>query len=44
MVRNANENNGDPLKINGHFCKVAALNRKLVLDWKEKLQSHAAAN
>ncbi|MFP3040274.1 radical SAM protein [Treponema primitia] len=45
MVRNANENRdlsrvgtiGDPLKINEHFCKVAALNRKIVLDWKEKL-------
>jgi hypothetical protein len=40
MVRNANENpDGDPLKINEHFCKVAALNRKIVLDWKEKLQA-----
>jgi radical SAM protein with 4Fe4S-binding SPASM domain len=39
MVRNANENPfGDPLKINEHFCKVAALNRKIVLDWKAKLQ------
>ncbi|MDR0878131.1 MAG: radical SAM protein [Treponema sp.] len=46
MVRNANENRelsrvgtvGDPLKINEHFCKVAALNRKIVLDWKQKLQ------
>jgi radical SAM protein with 4Fe4S-binding SPASM domain len=37
MVRNANENpEGDPLKINRHFCRVAALNRKIVLDWKEK--------
>jgi radical SAM protein with 4Fe4S-binding SPASM domain len=37
MVRNANENpNGDPLKINEHFCKVAKLNRKIVLDWKER--------
>jgi radical SAM protein with 4Fe4S-binding SPASM domain len=35
MVRNANENpEGDPLKVNGHFCKVAALNRKIVLDWR----------
>jgi radical SAM protein with 4Fe4S-binding SPASM domain len=34
MVRNANENSeGDPLIINKHFCKVAALNRKIVLDW-----------
>jgi radical SAM protein with 4Fe4S-binding SPASM domain len=38
MVRNANENpEGDPLKINEHFCKVANLNRKIVLDWKQKL-------
>jgi radical SAM protein with 4Fe4S-binding SPASM domain len=37
MVRNANENpEGDPLKINEHFCKVAALNRKIVLEWKAK--------
>jgi radical SAM protein with 4Fe4S-binding SPASM domain len=51
MVRNANENNeiveipcggsvvGNPLKINEHFCKVAALNRKIVLDWKNKTQT-----
>jgi radical SAM protein with 4Fe4S-binding SPASM domain len=44
MARNANENQemsavgtlGDPLIINDHFCKVAALNRKIVLEWKEK--------
>jgi radical SAM protein with 4Fe4S-binding SPASM domain len=37
MVRNANEHpNQDPLTINEHFCKVAALNRKIVLDWKKK--------
>lgn len=37
MVRNANEDpNGDPLKINEHFCKVAKLNREIVLRWKEK--------
>jgi radical SAM protein with 4Fe4S-binding SPASM domain len=36
MVRNANENHeGNPLKINRHFCKVAALNRQIVLDWKK---------
>jgi radical SAM protein with 4Fe4S-binding SPASM domain len=35
MVRNANEDtDGNPLKINKHFCKVAALNRRIVLDWK----------
>ncbi|GHV74853.1 hypothetical protein AGMMS49940_21550 [Spirochaetia bacterium] len=39
MVRNANEDpDGNPLKINEHFCKVAALNRQIVLDWKEKLK------
>jgi radical SAM protein with 4Fe4S-binding SPASM domain len=45
MVRNANENQemsavgtlGDPLKINEHYCRVAALNRKIVLEWKEKM-------
>jgi len=41
MVRNANENlEGDPLKINKHFCKVAALNRKIVLDWKQREKVH----
>jgi len=40
MVRNANEDpEGNPFKINRHFCKVAALNRKIVLDWKAKLQA-----
>jgi len=39
MVRNANENpNGDLLKVNEHFCKVAKLNRKIVLEWKERLK------
>jgi len=37
MVRNANENpEGDPMKINEHFCKVAKLNKKIVMDWKER--------
>jgi len=37
MVRNGNETpNGDFLKINEHFCKVAALNRKVVMGWKAK--------
>jgi radical SAM protein with 4Fe4S-binding SPASM domain len=37
MVRNANENPlGDPLAVNKHFCKVAARNRKIVLDWRAK--------
>ena len=40
MVRNANEDpDGDLFKINKHFCEVAALNRKIVLDWKAKLQA-----
>jgi radical SAM protein with 4Fe4S-binding SPASM domain len=40
MVRNANEDpEGNPLKINEHFCKVAALNRKIVLDWKAALRA-----
>jgi radical SAM protein with 4Fe4S-binding SPASM domain len=44
MVRNANENpEGDPLKINEHFCHVAALNRKIVLEWKEKLQKRTVS-
>jgi radical SAM protein with 4Fe4S-binding SPASM domain len=37
LNRNANENpEGNPLKINKHFCKVAALNRKIIEDWKAK--------
>jgi radical SAM protein with 4Fe4S-binding SPASM domain len=37
MVRNSNENSeGNPLIINKHFCSVAALNKKLVLDWKQR--------
>jgi radical SAM protein with 4Fe4S-binding SPASM domain len=44
MVRNANENpEGDPLKINEHFCRVAALNRKIVFDWKSKLRKEAVS-
>jgi len=40
LVRNANENpEGDMFKINEHFCKVAALNRKIVFDWKAKLRT-----
>lgn len=36
MVRNANEDpDGNPLKINDHFCKVARLNRNIVQDWKK---------
>jgi radical SAM protein with 4Fe4S-binding SPASM domain len=40
MVRNANENkDGDPFKINRHFCKVAALNKRIVLERKNKIIS-----
>lgn len=35
MVRNANESpTANPLEINKHFCKVAALNKQIVLDWR----------
>jgi len=44
MVRNANEDpEGNPLHINEHFCRVAALNRKIVLDWRERRQKEQAA-
>jgi MoaA/NifB/PqqE/SkfB family radical SAM enzyme len=37
MARNANENKeGNPLIINEHFCKVAAINRNIVMEWKNK--------
>jgi hypothetical protein len=37
LISNANENSeGDPFKINEHFCKVAAINRKVVMEWKNK--------
>jgi radical SAM protein with 4Fe4S-binding SPASM domain len=40
MVRNANENPlGNPLVVSEHFCKVAQLNRKITLEWKEKLMN-----
>ncbi|MEL7569934.1 MAG: SPASM domain-containing protein, partial [Eubacteriaceae bacterium] len=38
MVRNANEDPlGDPLVVNEYFCNIAKLNRKMMLEWKEKL-------
>ncbi len=38
MVRNANEDPlGDPLAVNEHFCNIAKLNKKMMLEWKEKL-------
>jgi len=37
MVRNANEDpEGNPLNINEHCCKVAAINRKIMMNWKSK--------
>ncbi len=37
MVRNANESKtGNPLEINGHFCKVAKMNKDIVLQWRKK--------
>jgi radical SAM protein with 4Fe4S-binding SPASM domain len=38
MVRNANEDpQGDPLAVNEHFCDIAKFNRKMTLEWKERL-------
>jgi len=38
MVRNANEDPlGNPLAVNEYFCNIAKLNRKMMLEWKEKL-------
>jgi len=40
MVRNGNEHpTGDFMRINKHFCKVAKLNRKVVLDWKRNVKN-----
>ncbi len=36
LVRNFNESSGDYLKVAPHFCKAAALNRKLVLEAKKR--------
>ena len=37
MVRNANENpHGDPLVVNEFFCDIAKLNKRIMLEWKEK--------
>jgi radical SAM protein with 4Fe4S-binding SPASM domain len=39
MGRNANEDpNGNFFNINDHFCKVAAINRKIALEWRTKYQ------
>jgi radical SAM protein with 4Fe4S-binding SPASM domain len=43
LNRNANENpENDPFKINDRFCKVAALNKKIVSDWRQNKLSGAA--
>jgi radical SAM protein with 4Fe4S-binding SPASM domain len=39
MVRNFNENR-DIFSINEHFCKVAELNHKIVVAWKEKMMGN----
>jgi radical SAM protein with 4Fe4S-binding SPASM domain len=39
MVRNFNESGGDILKINDHFCKAAAINRKLVEEHRAKAKA-----
>jgi radical SAM protein with 4Fe4S-binding SPASM domain len=37
MVRNANENpQGDPLAVNEFFCDIVKLNKKIVLEYKNK--------
>ncbi len=39
MVRNANENpDGDPTKLNSHFCRVAEINHEIVSEW---IKAHA---
>lgn len=45
MARNANENSdGNPLKINKDFCKIAELNKEIVLKWQKKLQNNTSLN
>lgn len=40
MIRNANENpKGDPLVVNEFFCKIAKLNRQIILERKENLMN-----
>lgn len=37
MARNANEDpDGNIFHISKHFCEVAAINRKIAMDWREK--------
>lgn len=37
IVRNANEDpEGNFFNINKHFCEVAAINRKIAMEWREK--------
>ena len=39
LVRNYNESNGDMFKINKHFCDVAFLNKRLVEEYRAKLNA-----
>ena len=41
LVRNFNESNGDMFHINPYFCEVAFLNKRIVEEYKEKLQKEA---
>lgn len=37
LVRNANESKtGNPLEINEHFCRVAEVNKKIAMDYREQ--------
>ena len=39
LVQNYNESNGDMFKINPYYCEVAFLNKRLVEEYKAKLQN-----
>lgn len=39
LERNFNEGNGDMLKINEHFCKVAFLNKRIGEEYQDKIQN-----
>ena len=38
LVQNYNESNGDMFRINPYFCEVAFMNKRLVKEYKAKLQ------
>lgn len=42
LVRNFNESGGDMFKTNHHFCDVAFLTKRIVEEWKEKLEKGKA--